>query len=308
MAIDILVNPDRKLRPEGAIRCDVAWKLFDPDHIGDFRQESLKRMSRFTQWLWTEMSTRAGYMRPDRPERIFLITPDLTDSAQVYILRIVSFWDTTVRVWHHPVSMDELDGLAENLWTPPMYNLNNNRKPDFAQTSLTESDSSGQTFFMSPLTGYSHAFMRLYIINPGHTYSRHHSHTAREEHYLILSGKGTVRIADREVNVVEGDMIFKPTGPDLPTQFLATEGPMRVLDIEIWNDLARNDKDVVSYPDHNEICLFGSGWYSTLPLDSMISAKDTMDNYETGYVRKGDGTWEEKDIPGFKPRIGEKKL
>ncbi|MEM3675756.1 MAG: hypothetical protein QXV22_01720, partial [Thermoplasmataceae archaeon] len=107
----------------------------------------------------------------------------------------------------------------------------------------------------------------------------------------------------RKIDVREGDMIFKPLGPDLPTQLLADRGEaMSVLDIEIWRDPARGDKDVVIYPDHNEITFFGSGWYNMVPLDSAMPAKDAMENYHTGYRRSKDGSWESADLPGLKRR------
>ena len=302
MTVEILVNPERSVRPSGAIRCDVAWKLFEPDHIGGFEREYLKGMTRFTQWLWYELSTRAGFLRPDKPDRIYLIAPDLTDAALSYLIRIVSFWDSTVHVRNGVSTMEQIGGEIDNSWIPPIYNIFDGRKLDSSQDALKEEDDSGTASFLSPLSGYSHAFMRTYTINPGHTYARHHSHTGREEHYLVLSGNGIARIADKEVKVREGDMVFKPTGPDLPTQFLSIDTPLKILDMEIWNDPARNDKDVVAYPDHGELCLFGPGWFTTFPLTSMISAKDTMRNYETGYVRKADGTWGPAKVPGFGPR------
>lgn len=302
MTVEILINPDRKIRPEGAVRCDVAWKLFDPDHMGEFRKESLKAMTRFTQWLWSELSMRSGFLRPDRPDRIFLITPDMTDAAISFLIRIASYWDSTVHVRHNVTSMEQIQENENNSWIPPVYNIGDGRKPDSAQEALKEKDDAGTTSFLAPLSGYSHAFMRTYTINPGHTYSRNHSHTAREEHYLVIAGSGIARIADREVPIREGDIVFKPTGPDLSTQFLSVEEPLKILDIEIWNDPARNDKDVVAYPDHGELCLFGPGWFTTFPLNSMMSARDSMSNYETGYIRRTDGTWESAEVPGFKPR------
>ncbi len=303
MAIKILVDPAKTVRPSGAIRCDVAWKLFDPENIGDFRMESLKDMTRFTQWLWSELSRRSGYMRKNRSDPVWIIAPVLTDSGMGYLSRICSYWDTDIQVYRGITDMGETENQGEKMWIPPVQNILAGGRHDASQESIKEEDNGSVCNYLSPLTGFSHAFMRVYEIKPGNTYSRHHSHTAREEHYIVISGRGMARIADRAVPISSGDVISKPTGPDLPTQILAADdSPLRVLDIEVWSDPSRNDKDVVMYPDHREICLFGSGWHNTLPLDSLMDAGDTMQHYETGYVREANGSWSTAVIPGTKPR------
>ena len=303
MTIKILEYPAKEVRPAGAIRCDVAWKLFDPDNMGDFRMESMKNMIRFTQWLWADLSNRSGYLRKDHGKVVWIIAPELTESARSYLVRICSFWDTDIQVYRGIAGIRETENPGEKMWIPPVQNIMAGGKHDASQLALNENDSGSRCSYLSPLTGFSHAFMRVYDIEPGHTYSRHHSHTAREEHYIVISGSGRARIADREIPINPGDVISKPTGPDLSTQILAAhDSPVRILDIEIWSDPSRNDKDVVVYPDHREICLFGGGWHNTLPLDSLMDAGDTMQHYETGYVRKADGTWSLAVIPGTKAR------
>ena len=302
MAIKILENPGKQLRPEGAIRADVAWKLFDPLNIGDVTRNSLNRMSKFTQWLWWELSNQAGFLNRRKNSTVYIIAPEMTDAGKAFIKRIISFWDTDIYLYRNPEVMADIEVPAQNAWMPPVYNLTPDATKDPVQSALVESDDAGTCHFISPLTGLSHAFFRVYTINPGHTYSRYHSHTAREEHYLVLEGTGIARIAGRSEEVKQGDIIFKPTGPDLATQFIAGENGMRILDMEIWNDPTRADKDVVAYPDHGELCMFGSGWYNTIPLSAIHSAEDTMKSYEKGYYRNEDGSWSPKEVPGFPKR------
>lgn len=302
MVIKILEDPSKQVRPEGAIRADVAWKLFDPGNIGDVTHSSIKRMSKFTQWLWWELSSQSGFMNMRKGGTVYIIAPEMTDAGKALITRICSFWDTEIYCYTKPQGMADADASAENIWKPPVYNLSKDAQIDQAQAALVDSGEWGTCHFISPLSGLSHAFFRVYSINPGHSYSRHHSHTAREEHYLVLEGSGITRIANRDVDVGAGDLIFKPTGPDMATQFIAGQCGMRVLDMEIWLDPARGDKDVVSYPDHNELCLFGPGWYNTIPLSAMQSAEDSMAHYESAYVRNADRSWSPRDIPGFRKR------
>ncbi|HLH86339.1 MAG TPA: cupin domain-containing protein [Thermoplasmataceae archaeon] len=303
MVARIVIDPPKNVRPKDAIRCDVAWKLFDPDHIGDFSHDSIKNMTHFTQWLWRELSKRSGYFRPGKPSSLYLIAPEMTPPGERFLCRIVSFWEEEIYIYRGVNSEDELAEPTENHWIPPLTNILTTKTGDPAADALSSANGGEFERFISPLSGFSHAFFRTYNIPPGGTYSRHHSHTAREEHYLILSGKGTARIGSRRVDVATGDIVFKPLGPDLPTQLLADKGEeLKVLDMEIWQDPSRGDKDVVIYPDHGEVDFFGAGWYTTVPLDSAISADDAMGHYDEGYRRQKDGTWVPADVPGFRKR------
>ncbi len=302
MAIKILENPGKQLRPDGAIRADVAWKLFDPMNIGDVTRNSLNRMSKFTQWLWWELSYQAGFLNSRKRGILYIIAPEMTDAGRTFLERICSFWDTEINTYRNPQTVEDTEIPVKNAWIPPVYNVSRDAAKDPVQSALVEEDDAGICHFISPLTGLSHAFFRVYSINPGHTYSRYHSHTAREEHYLVLDGTGIARIAGRNQQVKPGDIVFKPTGPDLATQFIAGENGLRILDMEIWNDPARGDKDVVAYPDHGELCMFGPGWYNTVPLSAIHSAEDTMESYETGYYRNLDGSWSPREVPGFAVR------
>jgi uncharacterized cupin superfamily protein len=122
--------------------------------------------------------------------------------------------------------------------------------------------------------------------------ARLHSHSAIDEYYLILKGKGHLRFNDSMIEIKSGDLIGKVRGPDNSTQILADLGEtVTVLDMEIRPDQRYNEKDVVAYPDHKEIYLSGQGWSSILPTESIVSGKDIADvnTYYKKYKRTKDG-------------------
>ena len=108
---------------------------------------------------------------------------------------------------------------------------------------------------------------------------------------------------NRTRHLRKGDIVSKPAGPDLTSQIIADRGQgVRILDIEVWPDSSGISKDLVYYPDQRELLLRGGGWSSIIPSDSMIDPSDFMHNYEKGYERKIDGSWESSEAPGYETR------
>lgn len=306
MAVNIIVDPPKSVRPEGAIRCDVAWKLYLPEYMGELPAYGGAELVGFNNWLWNELGHRIGYIKKDNPENVWILTPPLTEAALSYVVRICSIWSDDVFVIRNEKGKVDLEAKGENRWTAPICNVKAEYPDDPAFERFTScGHKAGETeMSVSPLLGATRSFMRIYNIPQGGTYARLHSHTAREETYIVLKGKGTVRYGGHSAEISEGDLISKPLGPDVPSQLLADRGePLRILDIEIWPDRSREAKDVVHYPDHGELDLFGPGWNIMIP-DSVAypSEEDAMKNYSSGYFRNADGTWEPKDIPGFRTR------
>lgn len=302
-AIKILIDPPKNVRPENSIRADVAWKLYLPDYMGDIPPFVKAKVTAFRHWLWWELSTRLGYLRPDKPDAVYILTPTLTEASREFIIRTASFWADEVYAVAPGDGAYDIENAGENLWTPPVVNLNRSYGSSSAVGVMHEEMESGDHNFYSHVLGATRSFIRTYVIKNGSTYSRFHSHTAREEFYLVLKGKGSARIGGHKVEIGEGDLISKPLGPDLSSQFLADLGEdLRIMDVEIWPDDERKSKDLVSYPDHGELDLFGEGWNFMIPSDAINPFQDAMDNYGTGYRRKLDGTWEPKEVPGLEKR------
>ena len=304
MSVIIIEDPPKDMRPEKAIRADVAWKLFLPDYMGDIPEIGKGKIEPMRHWLWGELSRYQGFMRQEESKVSYLLAPPLTSEGREFLIRTCSLWTNDVHLIEARGHNADLKSIGGNLWIPPVVNVKSNPNPNTALAKLSESGLGEEldTHF-SPILGAGKSYVRAYTIEKDGTYARFHSHTAREELYLVLKGKGTVRIGGHSVSIKEGDFIAKPTGPDISTQFLADKGEtLRVLDIEIWPDDERRSKDAVLYPDHEELDLFGQGWNFTVPSVSITDALDAMTHYDTGYRRKADGTWEPKDIPGHKRR------
>lgn len=94
---------------------------------------------------------------------------------------------------------------------------------------------------------------RLYVnidhVKPGAKSVKYHAHSLQEEFFLILGGRGALRIGGREVAVKEGDFFAKPAGTGLAHQFLNTgRRVLKILDC----GLVEPD-DVVTYPDEGVV-------------------------------------------------------
>lgn len=110
------------------------------------------------------------------------------------------------------------------------------------------------------------------------------------------------------VPVGPGLLIGKPTGPDLTSHLVAdTEEVLTILDIEVWPDASLSTKDVVSYPDFNEILFRGPGWGAITAENGLRHPKDFWEHYDDGYRRNPDGSWDPKEIPGTLPRVPPKR-
>ena len=121
--------------------------------------------------------------------------------------------------------------------------------------------------------------------------------------HLIIDGYATLRMNDKKKLVKRGDLISKPIGPDLTSQIIADQGnPVRILDIEVHPYPDPRTKEVVHHHDHGEILLHGHGWSAIIPDSTVMSLEDFDKNYERGYFRNKDGSWEPKDIPGYRKR------
>ena len=53
---------------------------------------------------------------------------------------------------------------------------------------------------------------------------------------------------------------------------------------------------------------FDEGWNIMIPDEAIHGVEDSMKNYEVGYFRHIDGSWEPRDVPGFPKRKKKKKL
>jgi uncharacterized cupin superfamily protein len=73
----------------------------------------------------------------------------------------------------------------------------------------------------------------------------YHFHHAQEEMFIVLEGKGTLRVAGERLPIRAGDVIFIPPGPEYPHQIINTsDAPLKYLSVS-----TRESPEICEYPD-----------------------------------------------------------
>jgi uncharacterized cupin superfamily protein len=92
---------------------------------------------------------------------------------------------------------------------------------------------------------------RLVVVPPGKRGWPLHSHFHNEEMFVILSGRGTLRLGEETHPVREGDVIVCTAGgAETAHQLIAGEQPLRYLAISTMNQ-----PDICLYPDSGKVWL-----------------------------------------------------
>jgi uncharacterized cupin superfamily protein len=271
---------------KGAIRGDRAWGFFCRSKLSLKGDEGTWG---FANWLWNALAKEAGTLNRNSRGTVTVSIPSLGADPLDFVVRLVSFWATDVR---------EKKGrtLSENLWRQPVVNLLNDQGRHGAERTLVrEFDTDGSTELnLMPLLGPGRAFFSVQRIEKGGVTARMHSHSAVDEYYLVLEGRGTLRYNGRAVEVVAGDLVAKPSGPDAATHLLANRGErLRILDMEVWHEpftgTATTAKDLSYMPDYAEFLMRGPGWGAVVPKDAMLSTADLEKHWSDRYRRTRDG-------------------
>ncbi|MEP6739080.1 MAG: cupin domain-containing protein [Caldimonas sp.] len=87
--------------------------------------------------------------------------------------------------------------------------------------------------------------MSIDIVAPGMRGCPYHLHHAQEEAFVILEGRGSLRVAGEMLELKTGDVAFLPPGPDFPHQIVNTsDAPLKYLSIS-----TQVRPEIVEYPD-----------------------------------------------------------
>jgi uncharacterized cupin superfamily protein len=278
---------------------DAAWRLFLPHHPGDvppsFPKSSLGAM---TIWAWDALGRLAGRLGRSAAAPIWFLVPTLHPAGREYVIRVASFWDDDVYL-----TDDHGDATGGNLWLPPLVHLEEGRSPTDLGARLTLEENGDRVRIFFPQLGAGRLHLMLEDLAPGHASARLHSHSLNDEYYLVMSGRGTLRMGRHSIPVQAGDLIGKPTGPDLTSQIVADRGErIVVLDMEAWPDASLRGKDVVHYPDFAEVYIRGPGWENIVPDATLAPSQDIGVHYDRGYRRQADGSFVPVDLPGAPAR------
>jgi uncharacterized cupin superfamily protein len=87
------------------------------------------------------------------------------------------------------------------------------------------------------------------ILAPGMRGCPYHLHHAQEEAFVVLEGRGTLRVAGEKVPIEAGDVIFIPPGPEYPHQIVNTsDAPLKFLSIS-----TQESPEICEYPDSGKV-------------------------------------------------------
>lgn len=116
-------------------------------------------------------------------------------------------------------------------------------------------DSDFQTKLKTVLIGDAIGCEKFYVnidyVKPGGESVKYHSHSQQEEFFLIMTGKGILRLNGEEILIKTGDVISKPAGKDIAHQFINNSSEiLQILDIG-----TREKDDIITYPDDNVILI-----------------------------------------------------
>jgi uncharacterized cupin superfamily protein len=111
--------------------------------------------------------------------------------------------------------------------------------PDF-QTKM-------KTLLIGDAIGCERIYVNIDFVKPGGVSVKYHSHSKQEEFYLIMNGKGILRINGEEISIKKGDVISTPAGKDIGHQFINNSDEiLQILDVG-----TRDKDDIITYPDEN---------------------------------------------------------
>jgi len=80
---------------------------------------------------------------------------------------------------------------------------------------------------------------------PGKRGCPYHFHHAQEELFVVLEGRGTLRVAGELLPIRAGDVVFIPPGPAYPHQIInSSDAPLKYLSIS-----TRESPEICEYPD-----------------------------------------------------------
>lgn len=92
------------------------------------------------------------------------------------------------------------------------------------------------------------------ILAPGKRGCPYHLHHAQEEMFVILEGRGTLRVAEEMLPLKPGDVVFIPPGPEYPHQIInTTDAPLKYLSIS-----TKETPEICEYPDSGKFLAEGS--------------------------------------------------
>lgn len=106
----------------------------------------------------------------------------------------------------------------------------------------------------APHSAARHIGLTVDTVPPGKRSCPYHLHHAQEEMFIVLRGRGTLRVAGELIPIGPGDVIAIPPGPEYPHHILNTsDEPLQYLSLST-NQLP----EVCEYPDSDKVLAFSA--------------------------------------------------
>ena len=113
------------------------------------------------------------------------------------------------------------------------------------------------------------------IVAPGMRSCPYHLHHAQEEAFIVLEGRGALRVAGEMLELKAGDVAFLPPGPDYPHQIVNTsDAPLKYLSISTMET-----PEICEYPDSGKYLAEGSLDRKT-PFDVIDRRRESLDYWD----------------------------
>ncbi len=123
------------------------------------------------------------------------------------------------------------------------------------------------TKYLGALAGSDKIYVNIDSLKPGAKSAKYHSHSIKEEFFLILSGHGSLRIKDEIFAVQKGDFLAKPAGKGIAHQFINDGDEV----LEILDCGLNDENDVVEYPDEGTFLLKGKAFRKNSAINGWTS-------------------------------------
>jgi uncharacterized cupin superfamily protein len=129
---------------------------------------------------------------------------------------------------------------------------------------------------LAPGTAATKLGASIDVLAPGKRGCPYHYHHAQEELFIVLEGRGSLRVAGEMLPVVAGDVVFIPPGPQYPHQFINTsDAPMKYLSIS-----TRETPEICVYPDSDKYAAWSGPHAGADSFDSIQRLGPGLDYWE----------------------------
>jgi uncharacterized cupin superfamily protein len=113
-----------------------------------------------------------------------------------------------------------------------------------------DSKSPMKTLRLGAAAGSRRLYVNIDCVKPGAKSVKYHAHSRQEEFFLILEGRGVLRMNGRKSRVKKGDCVAKPAGSAAHQFINDGRGVLKILDCGL-----EEADDMATYPDEGVVLI-----------------------------------------------------